>query len=141
MSVASMVMGVAVAAMCVLADGPLTRLFLGNNSPEVAALAERGLTVFALTYLLSWVAVNINQTLAATDLPAHALSIGVMSQLVVPTAFLVPMSTLGVDGVWWSMLAASVGSAAFSAAMLCLGARRGIFRMHGPAGGNVSATG
>ena len=95
-------------------------------------MASGGLTVFALTYLLSWVAVNVNQTLAATDLPAHALSIGVMSQLLLPTAFLIPMSSMGVDGIWWSMVVASVCSAAFSAAMLCLGARKGIFRMHGP---------
>lgn len=132
MSVASAVMGIAVAAMCILGDGPLTRLFLGDGSPEVADMAVAGLQIFALTYLLSWVAVNVNQTLAAADLPAHALSIGVMSQLIVPTAFLVPMSAFGLDGIWWSMVAASVGSAAFSAAMLCLGARKGIFRMHDP---------
>ena len=135
MSIASAVMGVAVAALCILADGPLTRLFLGDNSPAVADMASHGLTVFALTYLLSWVAVNINQTLAATDLPAHALSIGVMSQLIVPAAFLVPMSSMGVDGVWWSMVVASVGSAVFSAAMLFLGVKKGIFRMHGTTDG------
>ena len=132
MSVASAVMGVAVAALCILANEQLTRLFLGDGSVDVAAMASGGLTVFALTYLLSWVAVNVNQTLAATDLPAHALSIGVMSQLLLPTAFLIPMSSMGVDGIWWSMVVASVCSAAFSAAMLCLGARKGIFRMHGP---------
>ena len=132
MSVASAVMGIAVAAMCILGDGPLTRLFLGDGSPEVADMAVAGLQIFALTYLLSWVAVNVNQTLAAADLPAHALSIGVMSQLIVPTAFLVPMSAFDLDGIWWSMVAASVGSAAFSAAILCVGARKGIFRMHNP---------
>ena len=135
MSVASMVMGTCVAALCILADGPLTMLFLGDNSPAVADMAAGGLTVFALSYLFSWVAVNINQTLAATDLPAHALSIGVMSQLFIPTALLVPMSSMGLDGVWWSMVAASVASAVFSVLMLGLGARRGIFGMHGPTGG------
>lgn len=134
MSSASVAMGVAVAALCILADGPLTRLFLGDGSPGVAEMAADGLTIFALSYLLSWVAVNINQTLAAADLPAHALSIGVMSQLIVPTAFLIPMSSVGVDGIWWSMVAASVGSAVFSAAMLWLGVRKGIFRMRKPAG-------
>lgn len=98
-------------------------------------MAAEGLTVFALTYLLSWVAVNANQALAATDLPAHALSIGVMSQLFMPAAFLLPMSTLGLDGVWWSMVASSVASAVFSAIMLIFGARRGIFRTHDPLDG------
>ena len=140
MSIASAVMGVAVAALCILADGPLTRLFLGDNSPAVADMASHGLTVFALTYLLSWVAVNINQTLAATDLPAHALSIGVMSQLIVPAAFLVPMSSMGVDGVWWSMVLASVGSAVFSTGMLCLGVRKGIFRSRAPSESGIQSS-
>lgn len=135
MSIVSAVMGIAVAALCIMADGPLTHLFLGDNSPMVGSMAAEGLTVFALTYLLSWVAVNANQALAATDLPAHALSIGVMSQLFMPAAFLLPMSTLGLDGVWWSMVASSVASAVFSAIMLILGARRGIFRTHDPLDG------
>lgn len=129
MSIASAVMGIAVTALCILADGPLTSLFLGDADGDVADLAAAGLTVFALTYLLSWVAVNANQLLAATDLPAHALSIGIMSQFVMPTAFLVPMSLLGIDGVWWSMVVASVASALFSMAMLFLGSRKRIFRM------------
>ena len=132
MSLASMAMGVAVTFICISADGPLTTLFLGDNSPDVAGIAASGLTVFSLTYLFSWVAVNANQTLAATDLPAHALSIGLMSQLIVPSVLLIPMSSMGIDGVWWSMVAASVASAAFSAGMLMLGARRGIFRAHPP---------
>lgn len=130
MSLASMAMGVAVAALCILADDQMSSLFLGGNDADVASMAAAGLSVFALTYLFSWIAVNANQTLAATDLPAHALSIGIMSQLVLPTVFLLPMSAMGVDGVWWSMVAASVASAVFSAAMLLLGTRRGIFRKH-----------
>ncbi len=132
MSLASMAMGIAVTALCICANGPLTTLFLGDNSPGVAEMAASGLTVFALTYLFSWVAVNANQTLAATDLPAHALSIGLMSQLVIPSAILIPMSSLGIDGVWWSMVVAAMVSAAFAAGMLLLGTRRGIFRKHPP---------
>ncbi len=132
MCLASMALGAAMAALCILADGPLTSLFLGNSDADVAAVAASGLTVFALTYLLSWVSVNANQTLAAVDLPAHALLIGVMSQLIVPTAFLIPMSSMGVDGVWWSMVAASAGSALFACAMLLLGIRKGIFRDRKP---------
>lgn len=134
MCVASAALGIAVTALCILADDTMVSLFLGESDSDVAMMAAAGLSVFSLTYLISWMVVNANQLLAATDLPTHALSIGVMSQFVIPVVFLVPMSALGVDGVWWSMVAASFASAVFSAVMLTFGSRKMIFKSHEPVG-------
>ena len=128
MSLSSVFMGMAMAAICILADDELVSVFLGDGDASVAAMASSGLAVYGLTYLLAWAALNANQILAATDLPAHALIVGVSSQLVLPALLLIPMSSMGVDGVWWSMVVASIASAMLSALMLALGARRGIFR-------------
>lgn len=133
MCVASLVMGIALAAACILFNQQLSSAFLGDDDADVAAMGAHGLGIFALTYLFTWVAVDVSQTLTATDLPAHGLAIGVMSQLFIPVAALLPMSSMGLDGVWWSMVVASVGSAAFAGAILLMGTGKGIFRMHGAA--------
>ena len=95
-------------------------------------MAAAGLSIYPLSYLTMWVSTEVNQVLAATDLPAHALSVGVMSQLVIPVLLLLPMSAWGVDGVWWSMVLGYLVSALFSAAMLLFGVRRGIFERTRP---------
>lgn len=128
MSVASIVMGIAMAALCVLADDPLVSIFLGEGDAAVAEMSASGLSIYALSYLFAWVALMANQMLAATDLPAHALAVGISSQFVIPTVLLLAMSGLGLDGIWWSMVASSVASAVLAGAALALGARRGMFR-------------
>lgn len=133
MSVASLTLGIVSTLVCVSADDQLVSVFLGESDAAVAALASDGLSVFAFTYLMAWVYLNVNQILAATDMPAHALVVGVLSQFVLPVAFLLPMSSSGIDGVWWSMVAASAASMVMSIAALGLGVRNGIFGEKEPA--------
>ena len=123
----SMAMGVAMCLLCVLANDGMVSVFLNEGDAYVAAMSAAGLSIYALSYLTMWVSTEVNQVLAATDLPAHALSVGVMSQLVIPVMLLLPMSAWGMDGIWWSMVIGYAVSAAFAAVMLVIGIRRGIF--------------
>ena len=128
----SMAMGVGMCAACILLDDGIVSVFLNEGDSSVAAMAAAGLSIYAFSYLTMWASTEVNQVLAATDLPTYALSVGVTSQLVIPVLLLLPMSEWGVDGVWWSMVLGYAVSAVFAAVMLFLGIRRGIFSAGSP---------
>lgn len=114
---------------------PFASMFLGDNDPEVGVMAAHGMAIMALSFLTSWVSVDANQILSAVDRPRLALTVGILSQMVVPVGLLVPMSLMGIDGVWWSMVVSAAASAAIGAALLWRIRRDGILGMHDPVPG------
>lgn len=140
LTIASVLLAAAMFVAIEVFNTPLVHAFLGGNDPDVAVMAVHGMAIFTFSYLLSWVAVNVNQILTSVDRPRSSLIVGVLSQAVIPIGVMAAMSPLGLDGIWWSMVVSAVLSAAVSVVTMARVSRDGVFRMHDPIEGWVSQT-
>ncbi len=131
LTIASVVMAVLATVLISVFNEGLVGLFIGDE-PEVLTVAIGGMSIFVLTYLTTWMSINVNQILTAVDRPGSSLIIGILSQMVLPIAFMIPMASMGLDGIWWSTVIASAFSLVISVVFLVRIHKEGIFTMHDP---------
>lgn len=107
------------AAAVTLGSSALVQLFIGTGDPTVTALATHGMPIITLSFLFSWVAVVGNTVLTAVDRAGRSLTLGLLSQLIVPVGLMASLAAAtGLDGVWWSIAAAAAVSAIITAVLM-----------------------
>ena len=90
----------------------ITLVFLPDATPELLALSVSALRVFALAYLMRWLAFATQSFMVAVGQSKLASLVSVVMALVAPLAALAALWPLGLDGLWLNTPVASLVTAA-----------------------------
>ncbi len=130
--VAAAVISAVSAALTLLIPAQITRLFMGDASPEFMEECVHALRLFSITYLTRWFGFATQSYMIAVEKPMPASLISVSTALVFPMLLMLALWPLGLTGVWLNFAGTSFFAAVLAAAILRW-QRKDIMRPDAPA--------
>ncbi len=97
---------------------PLSQIFIGYDA-DLLALTLRGFSIFSFAFLFSGIAIFTSSFFTALNNGLVSAVISFLRTLVFPFIFVLALPVLfGIDGIWYSLVAAEVFAVAVSVFML-----------------------
>ena len=116
--IAAGVISLCMVALINLVPDQLTRLFIGNATPEFLQMARRAFRFETITYLTWWFSFAVQSYATAVGKPRMATVITFLRTFAFPVAATFALRPLGLTGVWLVLPISCVAAAVLAAVML-----------------------
>ena len=96
----------------------IASLYVDASKPALIAATASALSLFAFAFVTRWIAFVTQSFMLAIEKPGYAAAISISTALIFPMLLLLPLSPMGLDGIWLNFAGTNALAAMLAAAIL-----------------------